>query len=62
MLQSLKENDHVILLYKRYIDDIFAVIENKKNRGLHTRVKLEEGLNSLDPKGKSIKVRANRLA
>ena len=36
MLQVLQENDHVILLYKRYIDDIFAVIENKKNRGLQS--------------------------
>lgn len=56
MLQGLEEKDHVILLYKRYIGDICTVMEKKKNRRLHTKDKIEKGLNSLDPKGDSVTV------
>ena len=57
MLGKLKEEGHMILLYKRYMDDIFAVIENKKGAALGATTKcMEEKLNALDEEGKSVKV------
>ena len=38
------------------IDDIFEVIERKKNRGLHVREEIENGPNTLDDEGGSVKV------
>ena len=56
MLDKLRGDGHTILLYKRYMDDIFAVIENRKGTTLETARRIEEGLNSLDVEGKSVVV------
>ena len=42
MLEKLRANGHVILSYKRYMDDIFAVIENRKGAALEATTKCME--------------------
>ena len=57
MLKKLRETGHMILLYKRYMDDIFAVIENRKGAALEATTRcIEEKLNALDAEGESVKV------
>ena len=56
MLDKLRGNGHTILLYKRCMDDIFAVIEIRKGTTLETAKCIEKGLNSLDVEGKSVVV------
>jgi len=55
MLKKPVQEGHRLLLYKRYKDDIFAVIEAKIGQGEKAETRIETGLHELDAGG-SIRV------
>ena len=50
MMKKLEEEDHIVLMCKRSMEDIFAIIQKRRGRqtGLHTKEEVERHLNELD--------------
>jgi len=56
LINSLILEGYNILVYKRYVDDIYFMLRGRESNVLQAYKKIEEGLNNLDEAGKSIKV------
>ena len=55
VLKKLGREGYNLKMYKRCIDDIFAIVEGGAGKGLEAEKRIERGLNELDARG-SVKV------
>ena len=60
VLKKLGREGYNLKMYKRYIDDIFAIVEGGAGKGQEAEKRIERGLNQLDAGG-SVKVEGKAI-